>query len=133
MPACTCCREEQISGTSVESYLTVGQLPLRRSMTSTEEVQEAGKRWQQHFTAEHSEAAAYLARLAEPLVPVTLIPCSASSHAAKPTPPQHASPTDPFSLAASESDAAAASGLPQSPRLAAEHARRQLGRHVALR
>lgn len=91
-------------------------------MTSTEEVQEAGKRWQQHFKTEHSEAAVYLARLAEPLVPITLIPGSGSSQRAAPraskhTHPQHASPTDPFSLEASDPDAAAASGLPQSPRL----------------
>ena len=94
----------------------------RRSMTSTKEVQEAGERWRQHFKTEHSEAAVYLARLAEPLVPITLMPRSASPevaapHAAKHTPPHHASPTDPFSLAASDSDAAAASGLPTSPRL----------------
>ena len=91
-------------------------------MTSTKEVQEAGQRWQQHFKAEYSEAAVYLARLAEPLVPVTLIPGSASPEpaaprAAKHTPPQHASPTDPFSLEASDPDAAVPSGLPQSPRL----------------
>lgn len=91
-------------------------------MTSTEEVQEAGERWQQHFKAEHSDAAVYLAGLAAPLVPITLIPGPASPapavpHAAKHTPPQHASPTDPFSLAASDPDAAAVSGLSQSPRL----------------
>ena len=89
-------------------------------MTSTEEVQEAGERWQQHFKSEHSDAAAYLARLAGPLVPLIpgcASPETAASRAAEHTPPQHASPTDPFSLEVSDHDAAAASGLPQSPRL----------------